>query len=366
MTRLARHPVFSSYQWPRPSWRCRVDVLEPGLRPFRHVRRIVEAADRYRVLVLDGFDRADLVAAAIVARRRRPPTVLVLDPTWKSGDSLAERAATRAGVRFIDGAHVTYAVLSTFEVGSFPTTWGVAPDRVTFIPWHFDLADDELAQPVSVEGGFVAGGDSLRDYPTLLRAARAAPAPVTIATRATPKDAPIPPNVSVRPAERSRYDELLRSATAVVLPLQVRRDRSSGQGTLLNAMAHGKTVIVNDAPGVRDYVEDRRTAIVVRSGDADGLSAAMHWVLAHPNEAAEMGARARADVLERFSPERYVERVLAAVDVLLDGALVPGLAPAPPARHRTRAPDNRLVNRRPPLDAFPLPALGAPVRTGRG
>src|SRR5215217_307584 len=174
-------------------------------------------------------------------RRRRPPTVLVLDPTWKSGDSLAVRAVTRAGVRFIDGAHVTYAVLSTFEVGSFPMTWGVAPDGVTFIPWHFDLADDELAQPVSVEGGFVAGGDSLRDYPTLLRAAPAVPAPVTIATRGMPKNVPTPPNVSVGPVERSRYDELLRGATAVVLPLQVRRDRSSGQGTLLNAMAHGKT-----------------------------------------------------------------------------------------------------------------------------
>ena len=44
-----------------------MEVLEPGLCPFRHVRRIIEAADRYRVLVLDGFDRADLVAAAALA-----------------------------------------------------------------------------------------------------------------------------------------------------------------------------------------------------------------------------------------------------------------------------------------------------------
>jgi glycosyltransferase involved in cell wall biosynthesis len=188
---------------------------------------------------------------------------------------------------------------------------------VTFLPWHFDLADDELAEPVSTNAGFVAGGDSLRDYPTLLRAAPAVPARVTIATRAMPRHVTAPPNVTAGPVQRRRYDELLRSATAVVLPLQVRRDRSSGQGTLLNALAHGKTVIVNDAPGVRDYVEDGRTAIVVRSGDADALSSAMRWVLAHPQESAAIAARGRADVLARFSPERYVERVLAAFDALL-------------------------------------------------
>ena len=318
MRQPARHQVFSSYQWSRPSWRSRVDVLEAGLPAWQHVRRVVEAAEHHRVLVLDGFDRADMVAAAVLARRRRPPHVLVLDPTWKAGDSLPERAMTRAAVRLLDGAHVTYAVLSTFEVGSFPTTWRVPSQRVVFLPWHFDLSEDELARPVSTGAGFVAGGDSLRDYPTLLRAAPDVPASVTIATRAMPQGVGRPPNVSAGPVERGRYDELLRSATAVVLPLQVRRDRSSGQGTLLNAMAHGKTVIVNDAPGVRDYVEDGRTAMVVASGDADALSSAMRWVLAHPREAAEIGCRARLDVLARFSPERYVERVLAVADDLVD------------------------------------------------
>ncbi len=304
--------IFSGYGWDRPSWREEVDGLEDDASTAVRARRVVQAARHYPVLVLDGFDRGDMLAAGVIARMRRPPRLLVLDPTWKRGSTLPDRMATRAGVRLLDGSHVTYGVLSTFEVASFPDTWGVDRDRVRFLPWHFDLSEDELASPVTSGDGFFAGGDSLRDYGMVLDAARLVSHPITIASRTLTDDtlSRLPSNVTAGPVSRARYDALLRSSAAVVVPLQVRSDRSSGQGTILNAMAHGKLLIVNDAPGVLDYVRPGETALVVPSGNGAALAEAMEWVMTHREEAERIASAGRRDVLARFHPEQYVRRVL--------------------------------------------------------
>jgi glycosyltransferase involved in cell wall biosynthesis len=307
--------IFSTYPWTRPTWRCRADVLESDLSGFRRLLGTLRALKSYDVLVLDGFERGDLVAAAVVARMRRPPRVIILDPTWKLDGSPVARRATRAIVSALDGAHVTYGVLSRFEVDSFPKTWGVSANRVVFLPWHFDLSEDELRTPSSTNGPFFAGGDSLRDYGTALAAAAHVPARLVIATRAIPANGvSIPANVTVGPESRQQYDLLLREAIAVVLPLEVRADRSSGQGTLLNAMAHGKTVIVTDSPGVRDYLRPNETALVVSPGDPAALRAAMQWVLDHPDESGRIARNARKDVLTRFGPDLYLQRLVDLID----------------------------------------------------
>jgi glycosyltransferase involved in cell wall biosynthesis len=103
----------------------------------------------------------------------------------------------------------------------------------------------------------------------------------------------VPANVTIGPRSRAEYDAKLRAAIAVVLPLVELHDRSSGQGTLLNAMAHGKTVIVTDVPGVRDYVRPQETAILVPPSDLAALAAAMRWVVDHPEESERIAQRAR-------------------------------------------------------------------------
>jgi glycosyltransferase involved in cell wall biosynthesis len=308
--------VFSAYPWTRVEWTRRADALDLGSSRFRRLRRTLLAARKYDVVVLDGFAREDLVAAAVIARMRNPPQVLLLDPTWKLDESGLLRVATRAVVSMLDGPHVRYGLLSRFELESFPKTWGVGRDRVAFVPWHFDLSEDELEAPVTTNGPFFAGGDSLRDYPTLLAAASTVPADVVVATRAEDvvSGGTVPANVTIGPRSRAEYDAMLRAAIAVVLPLVGRNDRSSGQGTLLNAMAHGKTVIVTDVPGVRDYVRPHETAIVVPPGDPAALAAAMRWVVDHTAESEQIAQRARADVLARFGPDGYLHRVISLID----------------------------------------------------
>jgi glycosyltransferase involved in cell wall biosynthesis len=78
-------------------------------------------------------------------------------------------------------------------------------------------------------------------------------------------------------------------------------------------------VVVTDALGVRDYVEDRRTGLIVPPGDAAALRAALGWLLdpANAGEVRAIGERGRAVALERFGPEQYVRRLVEVVDLAL-------------------------------------------------
>jgi glycosyltransferase involved in cell wall biosynthesis len=169
------------------------------------------------------------------------------------------------------------------------------------------------------DGSVFAGGDSLRDYGPLLEAAAGLAAPVNIASR-KPRPERLPDNVTLGPLPSSHYDELFRRASVVVVALEARRDRSAGQQTYLNAMVLGKPVVVTDATGVREYVDDRETGLIVPPGDAAALRAALAWVLdpANEDEVHALGERARAAALERFGPERYVQRLLEVVDLALE------------------------------------------------
>jgi glycosyltransferase involved in cell wall biosynthesis len=75
-------------------------------------------------------------------------------------------------------------------------------------------------------------------------------------------------------------------------------------------MLLGKPTIVAEAPGVRDYVEDGETALVVER-DAAAMRAAIEWVLDPANrEAVEaMGTAGRRSVEERFLRPNYYRQM---------------------------------------------------------
>lgn len=280
------------------------------------LRRIVRGAPGRRAVILDGSvgpgdGYVDLVAAIQLRRRprrRQVPTILG-ECQWKLGGSALDRLLTRTGIRALDGPKVAYCVLSSWERERFAGTWKVDPERVFFTPYCHTLGDEDLGAPVSREGGVFAGGNSLRDYGPLIQAARAIDEDVVLATTAV--SGPVPPNVTAGPVPRDRFFELLRAAKAVVVPLED-NNRTAGQQTYLNAMALGKPVIVTDSPGVRDYVEDGRTGIIVPLGDPQAMTAALDRVLDPTNAATvdAMTADARRTARERFSPGRYARSLL--------------------------------------------------------
>jgi glycosyltransferase involved in cell wall biosynthesis len=305
----------------RAAWPGEIDILDRTTREsrLRAIARLVRHARRYAAVVLDGSvglrkGYVDLLAAAIIGRTRSGPVVVIGDCTWKRGANWLDRLACRIGIRLVDSPRVSYCVLSTDEVSIFPRTWGVDPERVSFTPWPYVVSHEHLdAAPVRERTVF-AGGDSMRDYAPLLEAARGLDAEVTIATR-HPDVAEMgaaPENVRIGPVSRAEYVELMRGARAVVVPLRPTVERSAGQTTYANAMAMGRLVIVTDVLGVRDYVDDGLTGLIVPPSDAPALRRALSWAVDPGNRAAadRIAARAREFALERLSPDEYVANLL--------------------------------------------------------
>ena len=313
---------------PMPVWQERVDTLRPRDRDAATIAAVLRRAGRYDAVVLDGSARRDQVAAALLRRLPRGPAIVVADSAWKAGGGW-DSVVNRAGIRMIDGPRTSFVVPSSFETERFPRTWRLRCSRVRFVPWAVTLKDEE---PSTDNGRVFAGGNSLRDYGPLIAAAAQIDAPVDIATNvlAGAEPAAVPANLTVGPRPQAEYDAMLRAAAVVVVPLQARNDRSSGQTTYINAMARGKAIVVTDTPGVRDYITDGETGLIVAPGDGAALAQAITRLLNDPAERARIGRRARDHALGQLTLTHYATRLLALVDETL-------AAPAPRRRHASRA-----------------------------
>lgn len=317
LLRVAAPRILTTTGYPsRPEWATRVDAVA-SRSPAGLVREVLARASGYDAIVLAASARADQAAAAAV-RRLRPDRLLVLqDSTWKRGESALDRLASRAGVRLIDGPRTHFCVLSDAERGRFSETWGVDPSRVHLTHWYYGLTEEELAAPVEERGYVFSGGDSMREYRPLIEAARSVAAPIRIAAR---RDPPVerrllPPNLDFGPRSEREYFEEMCGADVVVVALAGSTERSAGQNNYLNPMALGKLVIVTDGTGVREYVEHRRTGLVVPAGDGEALGRELSWALdpANRSEIRAIAERGREHALDRFSPDAYVKRLLEVV-----------------------------------------------------
>jgi len=165
-------------------------------------------------------------------------------------------------------------------------------ERFLFVPtpWRAD-------EPVAQEDGryILALGHSGRDYPLLLDAVRGTDLPVVIVAR-SPSDlgaGTVPQNVTVRyNTGHHETNALIAGATFHVIPLQD-TDYSAGQTVLLRAMARGKAVVVTSTVGVRDYVRDGETAVLVPPGNVEALRTALQGLW---NDAQTQGRIGRAAV----------------------------------------------------------------------
>ncbi len=109
---------------------------------------------------------------------------------------------------------------------------------------------------------------------------------------------------------------VLRTAHACVAPLAADA-RNTLQGCcpikLLEYMAAGRPILATRLPVVEEIVEHGATAHLVRPGSAVALAAGIGWLVEHPDEREALGARARAAVLARFTPEHFRGRLDAAL-----------------------------------------------------
>jgi glycosyltransferase involved in cell wall biosynthesis len=74
----------------------------------------------------------------------------------------------------------------------------------------------------------------------------------------------------------------------------------------IEAHAAGRPVVASATGGVRDWLQDGTSGLLVEPGDPRALADALNQLLADPVRQHEMGAAGRASVAARFTPERHV------------------------------------------------------------
>jgi glycosyltransferase involved in cell wall biosynthesis len=82
-------------------------------------------------------------------------------------------------------------------------------------------------------------------------------------------------------------------------------------GSLRESLAMETPVVASDAMGNPELVIPERTGLLFRTGDADGLADGVLRLLADPAWARDLGRAGRRRVIERFSTEAKVTRLLA-------------------------------------------------------
>jgi len=309
-------------------WPTTVEIVDRrdkgALRYLVEVVRWARRADAVILLGTTGFSHryVDVLAALAIKRFRRRPAVIMTEATWELGSAalgrLLRRPAedfawlARAMVRAFDGPHVIYTVLASWERDHFADHWGVPIERVEYTPWWSDVP--EMTGSGAPSDVF-AGGNSLRDYTAVIAAARALP-DLRFRFATTNDLGPLPPTVEVVDSSRQQMFDSLHGAGVVAAPLRSSGMRASGQFTYLSAMAAGKLVIVPDVIGVCDYIEHRRTGIIVPADDPAALTEAIRWAHdpANATEVATIAASARAAVQDTFLRRHYVERLLELAD----------------------------------------------------
>lgn len=94
--------------------------------------------------------------------------------------------------------------------------------------------------------------------------------------------------------------DLLRDADVFAFPSHF----EGFSGALVEAMLTGSPIVASDIPMNLEAVEHGHTARTFAPRDVDALEEQLRWCLGHPEEAREMGGRARTVALARYTLDR--------------------------------------------------------------
>jgi len=110
-----------------------------------------------------------------------------------------------------------------------------------------------------------------------------------------------------------RLKDYLAGANAGLCPGQHTRQysRPNLPTKLFEYMLGGLPILTVDNPHWRAYVEESQGGLVVPAGDASAHAEAILWLRDHPAEAAAMGQRGRAMVLDHYTWEQEQTKLIA-------------------------------------------------------
>lgn len=257
---------------------------------------------------------------ALLAGGRRPVVTGVIWVTEPGGEVRAvPRAAARAALRRADAVFVN----SYPQVAVLCRQWGVAAERVHFVPLGIDTGFWDPAGPAGA--GAAAGGEPVvlsvgndrhRDHGLLLAAmrevhAKLPEARLELVTRARQQ---VPREVGCWRASATHAELRDDYRRAQLVAVCTRPNiHASGLTAALESMAMARAVVATRTPGLEDYIVDGQTGLFVPPGDPDALAWALIELLTDKDRCARMGAAARERVFSAGYSTQAMSRSLASV-----------------------------------------------------
>jgi len=186
----------------------------------------------------------------------------------------------------------------------------MSKDDFIFIPYYSTLKNEEI---YSVPGEYIfSGGNSDRDYHTLVHAIKGLGTKTVIATNSTSWITPDIQELSdldIRPMHYEEYTRHMKESLINVVVIKEGLLRSAGQQTFINSMLLGKPTIICDNGECLDYIREGIDAIHVASGDIKHLRRAISNLLSDKALRESLGVAAKSRAL-LFSNEKTMAQVL--------------------------------------------------------
>src|SRR5205085_3594277 len=165
------------------------------------------------------------------------------------------------------------AVWSNYQARNAEDLLGTTGPAFLRIPYKANHSQSPR-DPQLPAGDYVfSGGNTERDYRTLFAAVEGLPIRVIVSCTASEvlQGLTIPANVIVVAAREPSFRRLMAGARMVVLCIKPGLLRGAGEATFLNAMWHGRPVVVADDGSASEYLDDGVNGFVLAAGDVDGL-----------------------------------------------------------------------------------------------
>lgn len=211
--------------------------------------------------------------------------------------------------------------ISKAERASLIDQLGLNEEQVVSLNCPIDTlfyAADTTSDPRIVEQHVESLGLSHRDYPTLVRAMEKLPdircyfriGSTWVDNDSGLSSTNLPSNVTLQPyvCPADLIKEIL-TCQFIIVPIKNFTQWSAGCTTVQIAQSLGKAVVASNLPGLRDYVLDNESGLLVKPEDPDSLADAIRYLWDNPAEARRMGERGRRHMEEGFSMEFWLDQI---------------------------------------------------------
>ena len=279
-------------------------------RALHNARLTLAAASADDIVILtDKHGLSGSFVGMMAGRNQHRPTVVRTDALFAWPDGVVRRTLKRTYIRAAMAAVDAMVVWAPDTIDRYHAAFGLPREQFVVVPFHHTLTGFEASDTTRARYLF-SGGDSARDYPTLLRAVDGLDIDVVIATRLNLPSVGVPKNVTIKPTSRVEFRKLMAGAEFVVFPLKMQGLRTSGQQSYLNAMAMAKAVIVTDTRDAPYYIEDGRTGMLTPPGDVRLLRDAIKTLLGSRERIVMLGEAGR-EAARPLDQEYTWSRILA-------------------------------------------------------